>query len=172
MANHELRVTLMEKTFTLTLDGTDYEVKVHGNTFIVNGHPFVIGLEEGGGVSVDGIAYDITLGGDKAIVDGIVHQVQVSGLDAEPSGVSRPRPARSASGGVGAVQAIMPGTIVRVLAAEGDEVAANDVVLVLEAMKMENELQAPVSGVVKAIHVEPGQAVETNAVLAEIEPLG
>ena len=74
--------------------------------------------------------------------------------------------------GAGTVQAIMPGSIVRVLVSEGDEVAVGDVLLVLEAMKMENELQAPISGVVKAIYAEPGQAVEMNAVLAEIEPLG
>ncbi len=64
----------------------------------------------------------------------------------------------------------MPGTIVRVPVAEGDQVEVGDVVLVLEAMKMENELYAPVTGTVKAIYVEPGQAVEMNAVLAEIEP--
>lgn len=171
----------MEKTFTLTLDGTDYTVEVHGNTFIVNGHPFVIGLEEDGSVTVDGIAYGITLEGDKAIVDGIAHEVQVNGLVAELTPTSRPsmgaasagpaRPAPSVAG-AGAIQAIMPGTIVRVLAAEGEPVAAGDVVLVLEAMKMENELHAPVSGVVKAMHVQPGQTVEMNAVLAEIEPSG
>jgi biotin carboxyl carrier protein len=164
----------MEKTFTLTLDGTDYTVEVHGNTFIVNGHPFVVGFEEDGSVTVDGIAYDVTLEGDKAIVGGIVHEVQVSGLVAEPAPTSRTptgavRTAPSAAG-AGAIQAIMPGTIVRVLADKGDKVSAGDVVLVLEAMKMENELHAPVSGVVKALYVQPGQTVEMNAVLAEIEP--
>lgn len=160
----------MEKSFTLTLNGTDYSVEARGNTFVVNGHPFVVGFEDDGAVTVDGIAYDITLDGDKAIVDGIAHQLQVSGLVTEPvtAGVSRPAPSVS---GAGAVQAIMPGSIVRVLVAEEDEVAAGDVLLVLEAMKMENELRAPIPGIVKAIHVIPGQAVEMNAVLAEIDPL-
>jgi pyruvate carboxylase subunit B len=63
----------------------------------------------------------------------------------------------------------MPGTIVRILVDEGDEVKDGDVILVLEAMKMENELRAPISGVVSAIHVHQGQAVEMNAVLAEVE---
>jgi biotin carboxyl carrier protein len=160
----------MEKSFTLTLDGTDYEIQVHGNTFIVNGHPFVVGFEEGGGVSVDGIAYDITLEGEQAIVDGITHQFQVSGLVAEPT-QARPAPPAPSAVGAGTIQAIMPGAIVRVLVAAGDEVAAGDVVLVLEAMKMENELQAPIAGVIKAIHVQPGQTVEMNAVLAEVEPI-
>jgi biotin carboxyl carrier protein len=161
----------MEQSFTLTLDDTEYAVEVHGNTFIINGHPFVVGFDDNGRVTVDGIAYDITLDGDTAIVDGIARQIQVSGLETERVSTIGARPAPSVAG-AGAIQAIMPGSIVRVLVSEGDEVAAGDVLLVLEAMKMENELQTPISGVVKAIYVEPGQAVEMNAVLAEIEPLG
>ncbi|MGD9101256.1 MAG: biotin/lipoyl-binding protein [Anaerolineae bacterium] len=167
----------MEETFTLTLDGVDYEIETHGNTFVVNGHPFVIGFEDDPDkrdassvrVTVDGIAYDIALQGEQAVVDGIAHQFQVSGLALKPTAPTGPaRPAPSAAG-AGAIRAIMPGAIVRVLATEGDEVAEGDVVLVLEAMKMENELNAPISGVVKAIHVQPGQTVEMNDVLAEIE---
>jgi biotin carboxyl carrier protein len=75
----------------------------------------------------------------------------------------------ASSGGKGAVLAVMPGSIMRVLVVEGDQVAEGDVLLVLEAMKMENELHAPIAGLVKAIYVEPGQAVEMNAVLVEIE---
>ena len=161
----------MEQSFTLTLEDTEYAVEVHGNTFIINGHPFVVGFDDNGRVTVDGIAYDITLDGDTAIVDGIARQIQVSGLETERVSTIGARPAPSVAG-AGAIQAIMPGSIVRVLVSEGDEVAAGDVLLVLEAMKMENELQTPISGVVKAIYVEPGQAVEMNAVLAEIEPLG
>ncbi len=159
----------MEKTFTLNLDGDDYEIEINGNTFIVNGQPFVVGLEDNERVTVDGIAYDITLEGKNAIVDGIAHSYQVSGLAARPSA---PGPARAAppdTAGAGAIRAIMPGAIVRVLAAEGDQVTKGDIVLVLEAMKMENELHAPISGIVKAIHIQPGQAVEMNDVLAEIE---
>jgi len=157
----------METTFTLTLDDTEYNVEVNGNTFIVNGRPFVVGLE-GDGVTVDGIAYDVKLQGDQALIDGIAHAFEISGLET----ASRQEPTRSTpvASGAGVIQAIMPGTIVRVPVKEGDPVSAGDVILVLEAMKMENELRAPISGAVKAIHVETGQAVETNAVLAEIEP--
>lgn len=160
----------MEKSFTLTLDGTDYTVQVHGNTFIVNGRPFVVGFQDDGIVTVDGIAYDIALDGDNAIVAGIAHSVQLAGLDTSPVAPGPARPAASTAG-AGAIQAIMPGSIVRVLVDKGDQVAAGDVVLVLEAMKMENELKTPIPGVVKAIHVQPGQAVEMNALLAEIEAL-
>jgi biotin carboxyl carrier protein len=63
----------------------------------------------------------------------------------------------------------MPGKIIRVLAAEGDQVAEGDVICILEAMKMENELKAPRAGTVQSILVQPGQEVEMGAVLAEIE---
>jgi biotin carboxyl carrier protein len=61
----------------------------------------------------------------------------------------------------------MPGLVVRVLAAEGATVGPGSSVLVLEAMKMENELKAAVEGVVRAIRVRPGAAVEKGQVLVE-----
>lgn len=62
----------------------------------------------------------------------------------------------------------MPGLIVRVEAREGDEVQAGQGLVVMEAMKMENELRAPSSGRVKAVHVSPGMAVEKGSVLVEL----
>jgi biotin carboxyl carrier protein len=158
----------MDKTFTITLDGTEYAVEVYGNTFVVNGQPLVVGFEDDGNVTVDGVAYTIALDGTSAVVDGITHQLQVDGLEKTPSTPSTAASVASV-GGEGAVTAVMPGSIVRVLVAEGDQVTEGDVLLVLEAMKMENELHAPVAGLVKAIYVEPGQAVEMNAVLVDIE---
>jgi pyruvate carboxylase subunit B len=158
----------MEKTFTLTLDGTEYSVEVHGNTFVVNGQPLVVGFEDDGSVTVEGIAYTIALDGTTAVVDGITHQIQVDGIEKTQDSPGAAAPVASA-GGEGAVMAIMPGSIVRVLVSAGDYVREGDVLLVLEAMKMENELHAPIGGLVKAIYVEPGQAVEMNTVLVEID---
>ena len=159
----------MEKSFKIGVDGVDYIIEVNGNTFLVNGHPFVVGLEEDGGLTIDGIAFDVALDGDTAFVEGIPHQVLVSGVNPEPASGPAATPRPSASG-AGTVQAIMPGSIVRVLVNEGEQVEAGDVLLVLEAMKMENELHAPIAGVVKAVYASSGQAVEMNEVLAEIEP--
>ena len=63
----------------------------------------------------------------------------------------------------------MPGLIVRVEVVEGQEVDAGDSLVVMEAMKMENELRAEAPGRVLAIQVGPGQAVERDAVLLQIE---
>jgi pyruvate carboxylase subunit B len=63
----------------------------------------------------------------------------------------------------------MPGLVVRVAVAPGDQVAAGQGVLVMEAMKMENELRAAAAGTVKAVKVSPGTAVEKGTVLIELE---
>ena len=55
------------------------------------------------------------------------------------------------------------------MVAEGDDVEENDVICILEAMKMENELKAPKRGLVARLYIQTGQDVETGAVLAEIE---
>jgi acetyl-CoA/propionyl-CoA carboxylase biotin carboxyl carrier protein len=156
--------------FSIELDGKRYQAVVDGNSILVDGQPFVVGFE-GNQVLVDGTPFDVTLKGDQAIVGGIAHTLSVEGLEEEMLGsrAAGAPGARVATAGAGAVTAIMPGKIVRVLVAEGDEVAEGDIVCVLEAMKMENELKAPASGSVKALYIQPGQDVETGAVLAEIE---
>lgn len=73
------------------------------------------------------------------------------------------------SGGV--VKALMPGRVVRVLVAKGETVAKGTGLLILEAMKMENEIQAPAPGVVDEVFVTAGQTVESGAELVHIAPI-
>jgi glutaconyl-CoA/methylmalonyl-CoA decarboxylase subunit gamma len=68
----------------------------------------------------------------------------------------------------GVVTSPMPGKVVKVLVGEGDEVSAGAPVIVVEAMKMENELTAPRSGVVQKVYVGPGDAVEGGARLLTV----
>jgi biotin carboxyl carrier protein len=79
-----------------------------------------------------------------------------SGAAAAGPGVSQP------------IKSPMPGRVVRVLVAVGDHVAARQGVVVVEAMKMENELRTPAAGVVTEILVAPGAAVETGALLVVV----
>ncbi len=67
------------------------------------------------------------------------------------------------------LRAPMPGLVVRVLVETGHPVTAGAGLVVLEAMKMENELKAPATGVVRAVRVEAGQAVEKGQELVEFE---
>lgn len=71
--------------------------------------------------------------------------------------VQAPQP--TATAGADAIPSPMPGTILKVLVAVGDQVAENQPLLILEAMKMENEIVASSAGIVSAIHVSPGQVV-------------
>ena len=67
------------------------------------------------------------------------------------------------------VCSMMPGKVVELLAQVGDAVEKDQGVLIIEAMKMENEIRVPVAGTVKAIHVEAGQTVESGELLVELE---
>ena len=71
--------------------------------------------------------------------------------------------------GVKKVTAPMPGKVVRIVAKVGDQVEAGQSLVVIEAMKMQNELKAPKNGVVKKINVAEGAAVEAGQSLAEVE---
>lgn len=78
-------------------------------------------------------------------------------------------PKQNALGGVMTIQAPMPGLVKSVIAAEGDEVAAGARLIVLEAMKMENDITAPRVGKIAKIHVEAGTIVEGGKPLVTLE---
>lgn len=75
----------------------------------------------------------------------------------------------SARDGSKRVRSFMPGKVVEVLVAVGDEIQKDQGLLVIEAMKMENEIRAPAAGKVKEIRVASGQAVESGELLIELE---
>ncbi len=145
----------------------EFKVTLHGETFHINltgsGHsgeekrPYY--------VSVDGIAEEVFVE--------TLSEIQVSGGTTSSGSKKketvaksgRPRPSHA-----GHVTTSMPGTIVAVKVKAGDKVAAGDGVLVIEAMKMENEIQASTSGIVVAIHVNKGDAVNPDESLLEIQP--
>ena len=89
-----------------------------------------------------------------------------------PVGVVAERDAWMGDGGMsqdeGAVTVVMPGLVVKLLVAEGEAVEAGQPVLIVEAMKMENEVKAGRAGVVVKFNVAEGDSVEADAVLAEI----
>lgn len=73
------------------------------------------------------------------------------------------------AGGLAEIKTAMPGKVVRVLAVAGTEVGKGDGVVVVEAMKMQNELKSPKSGTVKEIRVAEGETVSAGDILATIE---
>ena len=67
------------------------------------------------------------------------------------------------------VRAQMPGKVIRVLVSDGESIQANQGLLVMEAMKMQNEIKSPKAGIVKKIGVTAGAAVNSGDLLAEVE---
>jgi pyruvate carboxylase subunit B len=162
----------MKQEFTLHLEGIEYPVIAEGDTITVNGRPFTVEVEDDT-VLVDGIAYDAALAGETATVGGESYTVEISGLAVataapatEPSSLAAPAVTEA---GAGAVLAIMPGKIIRVMVELGQQVEEGEPVCMLEAMKMENELHARQGGTVRAVHIKPGDDVEKDQVLLEIE---
>jgi len=148
-APNEFKVTLHGETFHIKLTGTGHSGEEQ--------RPFY--------VSVDGVAEEV-------IVE-TLSEIEVSGgtsngkkkTTATVGASGRPRPSHE-----GCVTTAMPGSIVEVKVKAGDKVNAGDAVLVIEAMKMENEIQASVTGFVVAVHVKKGDTVTPDESLLEIQP--
>ena len=117
-------------------------------------------------ITVNGVAYDVTVEEKNGGVVSAPKAVEKSAPVASVPVASAPQVA--AKEGNVAVSAPMPGKILAVKAKEGDSVKAGDVLLVLEAMKMENDIVAPQDGVVASINVKVGDSVESGAKLASL----
>ena len=91
--------------------------------------------------------------------------VQVGGV----AGYTLPAEAVSEKRVGGEIRALMPGRITSILVKEGDSVEAGSPLLILEAMKMQNEIVSPISGRVKEIRVQEGVAVKKDAILMAVE---
>lgn len=98
----------------------------------------------------------------------VQQQAQPAAPAPAPAAPAAPAPAASGSGADGEVVSPMPGKILKVIADNGAHVEAGDVILILEAMKMENEIVAPIAGTV-SLSVSVGQTVDTDALLATVK---
>jgi biotin carboxyl carrier protein len=158
----------MNRQFKIKVNGIEHRIDLHGNSMLVDDVPFVIGMQNGM-VTADGIAFDVQLEQTRAVVDGREFEIDLNGMRLRTQVQHRGNEQTAAPAGPGAVTAVMPGLIVKLKVAEGDEVKVGDVLLILEAMKMENEIIAEREGVVKKIHIEAGNRVENGQALLDIE---
>jgi biotin carboxyl carrier protein len=111
--------------------------------------------------------FEVVREGDDFVVTSRGGATRVTLVDAARK--SRQPGARALAAGKASLKAMMPGRVVNVLVNVGDEVAAQQGLLVVEAMKMENELKAPKAGKVVEIKVKPGQTVEKGELLLVVE---
>ena len=97
-------------------------------------------------------------------------QLSVDVVDERTRAISEITGAAAAPSGPKPVRAPMPGMVVRVEVAEGDQVSPGQGLLIVEAMKMENELRAETAGRVRRVHVVAGEAVAKDQILVDIAP--
>ena len=147
--------------------GSGYLVRLGEKSFVVDMAPagrFVhsMRLEDGRQYSVlhhrSGNEHDVTILGRSVHVEIV-----------DPLALKRAR-SEDALAATGTVSALMPGRVVRVLVKKGDSVVRGAGLIVFEAMKMENEIQSAIDGVVDQVFVEPGQTVESGAALVHVAP--
>ena len=124
-------------------------------------------------ITVNGNVYEVEVdevGGAPGMVSAAPAPASAPAPAAPSAAASAPAPAAAApSAGAATVESPMPGTILEVLKQAGEAVKDGEVVLILEAMKMENEIVAPQAGTIDAIAVAKGAAVNAGDLLFSIK---
>jgi glutaconyl-CoA/methylmalonyl-CoA decarboxylase subunit gamma len=168
--------------FHVTLDGREHVVEIHARgdalRVLVDGKPHPADLAEVGttglySLIVDGrsVSFAARFENGSAVLSFHDREVEVAIED------ERTRLARQATGGsrrgrsTAEVRSVMPGVVKEVRVAAGDAVGAGQPLLILEAMKMENEIRAADAARVARVHVEAGAAVEKGALLVSLDPV-
>jgi biotin carboxyl carrier protein len=161
-------VTIAEKVYRVELVRTEQEwkCKLDGRELPLD----VVSAQDGMlSLLLLGKSYEVkqeTVGAESNVVVG---QERFSASVRDPRSFRSRRRSGASEQGVMKIKAPMPGKVVRILAPVGSQVETGQSVVVIEAMKMQNELKAPKTGVVKKINVEEGAAVEAGQALAEVE---
>ena len=118
-------------------------------------------------VNLNGMNYEVEVEETEAVITSVAQAAApVAAPVAAPAPAAAPAAPAAASADGTKVVVPMPGTILSVNTTVGAAVNAGDVLFILEAMKMENEIVAPCAGTVKQLLVQKGSTVETDAVLA------
>jgi len=163
-------VKINEEEFKIELseNNDDLNADVNGKTYHVA--PAVV--EEGVSYSViiDGESFNVSLNSNSnnldLIIGGRLYHAEV--LDEREKGAMEIDSSRK-DGGLQVVQSVMPGIVRKVFVKEGDTVTEGSSLLILEAMKMENELAAEKEGLVVKVHIKEGQTVNSSDPLITIE---
>lgn len=164
------KAMLGDQTYTISvheLDEHQYKIVIDDEEHIIDGrrltgHMYSLIVEN------KSFTVDVAEKDDEYTVAYEGKSFQVGVLDERKA---RRGGAGASLGGAGEkdVCSMMPGKVVELLVQAGDAVEKDQGVIIIEAMKMENEIRAPVSGTVKTVHVEAGQAVESGELLIELE---
>lgn len=139
------------------VDGKTYDVEIKGTKVLINGNESVINIEE----DEEGIR-SVTIDGEKFFVDyfqpGQISLIIVNGSFFQVSHSTESMPVRE-------ILAPISGQVLEVAVVNGSEVAKGQLLVTLEAMKMENQIKSPVKGKVKEVRVRAGQSVKDGETL-------
>jgi biotin carboxyl carrier protein len=160
MANghpHDVVVDKVTGEYKVTIDGQIYKCVFKDNALYINGELFPIevegALDEGATITSSGRSMQVKVEQ--------VREIEQVELEVEVAKVK--------GSGSGSITAPMPGKVISVKVKVGDDVKLNQMVVILEAMKMENEILSEAAGKVKEVKVKAGEAVEGGQVLIVIE---
>jgi biotin carboxyl carrier protein len=165
--------------YFVTVNGREHEVDVVERlgelTVCVDGQPLDLRYEEVdrlGQVALfsEGRSWGMSIEGDEHKVLATIagHQYEVELEDERERAAHAAE--REAAGHGGAIESVMPGVVVQILVGPGDAVEEGQPLLILEAMKMQNEIAAPAEAVIEAVHVAEGQAIESGVRLITLAP--
>lgn len=161
-------VTVADKThrIELTREGAAWRCKLDGREIQVDAV-----ATQGGVLSllIDGKSYEVKLESTGVETNIVVGPQRFPVQVQDPRSLRSRRTATADGGGPRKITAPMPGKVVRILAKVGSEVEAGQGVIVIEAMKMQNELKSPKKGTVSKLNVKEGAPVEAGQSLAEVE---
>ncbi len=158
------------------IGANEYEVEITQDEILLEGEPISVNLEQSGMTELysmlfDGASHELLIESERfnynVTLYGDQFAVQIEDERSRRLNAGRQAPADQSGGA--SVNAPIPGLVVKVLVEEGAEVTEGQSLVILEAMKMENEIRSLRDGVVTKINVTPGQRVEQNAPLILLE---
>jgi biotin carboxyl carrier protein len=163
---------------TVSMNGRARSADVNGDRVLIDGQEFKVSLQKRGDeylASVDEMQFGARVDNGCVTVDEVRIELAFGPAGAGGRMVETPRvegtkPKKPVQEAIaGAVVAPMPGKIVTIMVKVGDTVTPGDPILILEAMKMQNEVDSPFSGKVKEVRVREGESVDAHDVLVVVE---
>ena len=156
---HEVTVEKNGGDYRVTIGNEVYRVVLKENGVAINGELLPVTVE---GALNEGATVTTSSRQMKVLVEPVREMATVS-VEAEATHTGK------GSDSKGSIMAPMPGKIISIKVKVGDTVTQNQIVAVLEAMKMENEIQSDVAGTVQSVSVKPGETVEGGQVLLVVQ---
>lgn len=153
----EIEVERTAGGFIIRIDGASYRARARPVADFVD-------------VRIGANGYRLRVQGNEAILGDEVHRLRIADVSEEKGDVVEGRP--TGKGAVVDVRSSMPGRVVRVAVAAGTQVRRGETLVILEAMKMQNEILAPGDGVVRQVAVAEGETITADRVVASIELRG